>query len=91
MTGYWHPLYVRASLGVYSGNLQCKTEVAHAKWHEQSANAFVDLIFLTDDIHSLIVGKPLNTSSELDAAASGREGFPAASTCSGTMAASRAW
>ena len=39
------------------------------------APALVDLIFLTDDIHTLIVGKPLNTSTELDAAASGREGF----------------
>ena len=88
LTGYWHPLYVRASLGVYSGNLLCKTECAHAKWHEQSANALVDLIFLTDDMHSLILGKPLNTSSELDATASGREGFvnATAAGCFGVFA-----
>jgi hypothetical protein len=46
LTGYWHPLYIRASIGVYPGNTICKSLVAHAKWHEQSANALVDLIFL---------------------------------------------
>jgi hypothetical protein len=62
LTGYWHPLYVRSSIGVYAGNALCKSLVAHAKWHEQSANALVDLIFVADDMHNLVLNRPLNTS-----------------------------
>ena len=79
LTGYWHPLYVRASIGVYPGNALCKSLVAHAKWHEQSANALVDLVFVADDIHTLVLNRPLNAATEPDLAMSGREGFVRAS------------
>lgn len=76
LTGYVHPEYVRKSIQVYAGNDDCKHLVAHAKWHEQSANALVDLIFLTDDMHRLVLGKPLNMAGNDDVAhAQARESF----------------
>ena len=68
MTGYIHPDNVRKAKDIYPGDEVCRFLVAHAKWHEQSANGLVDLIFLTDDIHSVILGRNLSSDVELEAA-----------------------
>ena len=88
LTGYVHPEYVSKSIQVYSGNDECKHIVAHAKWHEQSANALVDLIFLTDDMHRLVLGQPLSTTDSgklagSRASAKGREAFAHAAATRG--------
>lgn len=68
LTGYPHPDDVRAAVGIYPGDGMCRHLVAHAKWHEQSANALVDLIYLTDDVHSLLLGGNLTETDPVSAA-----------------------
>ncbi len=54
LSGYEHPISVKTSFNVYPGEETCRYLIAHAKWHEQSANALIDLIYLTDDVHNVL-------------------------------------
>lgn len=55
LTGYPHPSYVTDCGAVYPGSTMCRARIAHAKWHEESANGLVDLIYLTDDVRSILL------------------------------------
>lgn len=41
-------LKVTWAIDTYPGQTSCKYEQGHSIWHEQSANALVDLIYLAD-------------------------------------------
>jgi hypothetical protein len=41
-----------------------KKAVPHSKWHEVSANAFVDLVFLFDDVHRVLSGDKVFLGSD---------------------------
>ena len=62
VTGYEHSSDVRKSNNIYPGDSMCRYSVAHAKWHEQSANALVDLVYLMDDVRTVIRGGYLGVS-----------------------------
>jgi hypothetical protein len=77
LTGYYHPADVRTGVEVYPGDSVCRNLVAHAKWHEESANGLVDLIYLTDDTHLVLLGHNLSipaTGSAIPAVAAALDG-----------------
>jgi hypothetical protein len=41
---------------MYPAAARCRVadQAPHSKWHEESANALLDLAFLADDIHALV-------------------------------------
>ena len=39
---------------VYPGDTYCRAHQAHAIWHEQSANALLDVVLLADHINSIL-------------------------------------
>ena len=47
----------QATFGVYPGDKICRKTIPHAKWHEQSANALVDFIFLGDEVAKVMGGQ----------------------------------
>lgn len=49
----------QSSFQVYPGSAVCNSRNAHSKWHEMSANFFVDLLFLVDDAFLLLSGKKI--------------------------------
>lgn len=56
LTGYPHPEDVAYCGDVYPGSTKCRDVVAHAKWHEISANGLVDLIYLANNVHQILIG-----------------------------------
>jgi len=66
LTGYDHYTYIfdqlqQKSRDVYPGRKICGGKrFSHNIWHEQTANALVDLFYLADDINRLISGQNLN-------------------------------
>lgn len=43
------------SYDLYPGHRYCKYDMAHAFWHEQSANGLVDLLYVCDYINKLVI------------------------------------
>lgn len=43
------------STNLYPGHSFCKYDMTHSMWHEASANALVDLIFLCDYTNKLVI------------------------------------
>ena len=80
LTGYVHSSDVRMSKNVYPGDDQvCRAVVAHAKWHEQSANALLDLVSLTADAGVVLAGREISSTAADDALAT------AAQSCLGHL------
>ena len=46
---------VNDSVNVYPGDSKCRVEQPHALWHEESANGLLELIFVTDYIHQILM------------------------------------
>lgn len=66
LTNYDREAIFQLSLFVYPGAFFCNTRYPHAKWHEISANAFVDLFYLMDDVKRVLSGKTLASLSPMD-------------------------
>eukprot|EP00300_Choanocystis_sp_HF-7_P037940 c54390_g1_i1.p1 GENE.c54390_g1_i1~~c54390_g1_i1.p1 ORF type:complete len:376 (+),score=10.68 c54390_g1_i1:23-1129(+) len=47
------------AINTYPGDYECRRQEPHSKWHEQSGNALIDLMWLTDDIDRVITGIPM--------------------------------
>ena len=57
----------QACVNVYPGDAACRVGSSpHTKWHEQSANALVDLMLLSDEMDKAIRGKSF-VSAQQDA------------------------
>ena len=56
ITGYHHSdANLQENYDVYPGDFWCRKQQPHAKWHEESANGLLDLVFLADDLYALTV------------------------------------
>lgn len=42
--------------GMYPGDEACRETVPHAKWHELSASALLDMVYLTDCVAAVVTG-----------------------------------
>ena len=49
----------QSSFQVYPGSAECNSRNAHSKWHELSANALVDVVFVADDVFRIVSGESL--------------------------------
>ena len=57
ITGFNHPdKNVQNSINIYPGDDRCRVEEPHSKWHEESANGLLDLMFLADYLHEITMG-----------------------------------
>ena len=63
LTGYSHSAIVRTGHSIYPGDKQCRPASPHGKWHEQSANALLDLVALMDDVDRLLRGGNLTSAA----------------------------
>lgn len=43
--------YVTSGKNLYPGQDKCKVSSAHALWHEESANGFLEIVLLADTVH----------------------------------------
>eukprot|EP00004_Rigifila_ramosa_P010527 TRINITY_DN223_c0_g1_i6.p1 TRINITY_DN223_c0_g1~~TRINITY_DN223_c0_g1_i6.p1 ORF type:complete len:699 (+),score=160.98 TRINITY_DN223_c0_g1_i6:88-2097(+) len=60
VSGYIHTdPDIQNCISVYPGDGLCRQQQPHSKWHEQSGNALVDLMWLTDDMDRVIAERPL--------------------------------
>jgi hypothetical protein len=66
LVGYDHYTYIfdklqQQSKNVYPGRNICGgKKFSHQLWHEQTANALVDLFYLADDFNRIISGEKIN-------------------------------
>ena len=45
---------VSESINVYPGDTKCRAYTPHSIWHEQSANGFLEFVFMADYINKVI-------------------------------------
>lgn len=58
LTGFKHAEQsIQKCENVYPGDELCRVQQPHSKWHEESANGLLDLMFLCDDMRSLMKPK----------------------------------
>jgi len=55
ITGFKHyDAEIQASKNIYPGDTFCRVNQSHSKWHEQSANGLLDLVYMADKIKGVI-------------------------------------
>merc|ERR1712151_46974 len=47
----WWEKLIPLGINVYPGDEKCRLRQPHAKWHEMSANAFLELVYMADKMN----------------------------------------
>ena len=42
---------------IYPGESRCQNTIPHAKWHSESAVAFLDFVYIADQINEVTKGR----------------------------------